>query len=99
MLGNQDRFEPVDEALERRKMLRIRLGRASQRHADAMQRNVAGAPELLEHGQSRPASDHVVLGVNFKPKSRRRRGEGRLKMLGLEPDSGGGSHGVTARSV
>src|SRR5689334_24913108 len=75
-------------------MIGIGLGGASKRHADAMERDFATATELLEHRQARAAGDHVILGVNLKPKSRRRRGEGLVIMLGLEPNSGGGSHGL-----
>jgi hypothetical protein len=58
-----------------------------------MKRDVAPAAKLFQHRQARPAGDHVIFSVNLKPKSRRRRGKGLTIMLGLEANTGGGSHG------
>ena len=74
-------------------MTGIRLRGAGQRHADTMQRKRASAPERLEHGEARAAINHVVFGVNLEPKSRRRRSEGLVEMLGLEANASGGKHG------
>lgn len=97
MLRNEGRFEPVDKPLEGPKMIGVGLGCASERHAHSVQRNVMSATEIFQHGEARSAGDHVILCMNFEPKPRRRRGKGLAIMLGLEPNSGGGSHWVTAQ--
>ena len=84
VLRNESWLKAIDEALESGKMVWIGFGSSGQGHPDAMKRELALSADFLEHCQARTAGNHVILGVNLEPKSRRRRGEGLVKMLGLE---------------
>ena len=93
MLRHKRRLEPVDEAFEGGEMIGVGLHGSRQRHSDTVQRKRPLAADILEHGEARTALHHVIFSVNLEPKSRRRRGQSLGVMLGLEANTGGGSHG------
>src|SRR5258706_16331989 len=66
MLGNQRRLIAVDQGLEPLEMGFIERLRATDRHANAMERNRVVLADLVKRGMGRTAGAHVVFGVDFK---------------------------------
>ena len=80
MLGDEERLERVDQPLEPGEMAAVGLGRAGEAKADAVQRQRPRLAQRSEHGEARPAVDHVIFGMDFEPQPGRRRGEGLVEM-------------------
>src|SRR5581483_7105887 len=88
MLRYQCRLVALDQGAETRKMGRIERLRASNGHADAMQRYRMIAAQGLQRAVRRPAGSHVVLGVDLEEAAMPFFVEDRREVLVLEAASG-----------